>query len=106
MKQLWTRIWNPLEGPPPHYADYAPSMGAALACDTMLSIAPLLFLVILPTGRAFGEEAVSAPADVCRPQAIHSTLLTRKHQKATARRRLDIEAISRAARPVTTMVGH
>lgn len=39
-------------------ADYAPSMGAALAYYTMFSIAPLLLIVISTAGLVFGEEAV------------------------------------------------
>ncbi|MDQ9170359.1 YihY/virulence factor BrkB family protein [Oxalobacteraceae bacterium R-40] len=38
-------------------ADYAPSMGAALAYYTMFSIAPLLLIVISVAGLFFGEEA-------------------------------------------------
>jgi membrane protein len=38
-------------------ADYAPSMGAALAYYTMFSIAPLLLIVISVAGLVFGEEA-------------------------------------------------
>ncbi len=38
-------------------ADYAPSMGAALAYYTMFSIAPLLLIVISVAGLIFGEEA-------------------------------------------------
>ena len=39
-------------------ADYAPSMGAAIAYYTVFSIAPLLLLVIAVAGFAFGREAV------------------------------------------------
>jgi membrane protein len=38
-------------------ADYAPSMGAALAYYTVFSIAPLLLIVISVAGLAFGEAA-------------------------------------------------
>ena len=38
--------------------DYAPSMGAALACYTIFSLAPLLLIVISVAGLLFGEEAV------------------------------------------------
>ncbi|MGH6623119.1 MAG: YihY/virulence factor BrkB family protein [Burkholderiaceae bacterium] len=38
-------------------ADYAPSMGAALAYYTMFSIAPLLLIVISVAGLVFGQEA-------------------------------------------------
>jgi len=37
-------------------ADYAPSMGAALAFYTMFSMAPLLLIVIAIAGRFFGAE--------------------------------------------------
>ncbi len=37
--------------------DYAQSMGAALACYTMFSIAPLLLIVISIAGLVFGDEA-------------------------------------------------
>jgi membrane protein len=39
-------------------ADYAPSMGAAIAYYTMFSLAPLLVIVIAVAGAAFGAEAV------------------------------------------------
>ena len=38
-------------------ADYAPSMGAALAYYTVFSIAPLLLIVISVAGLVFGQEA-------------------------------------------------
>ena len=38
-------------------ADYAPSMGAALAYYTLFSIAPLLLIVIGVAGLAFGDDA-------------------------------------------------
>ena len=38
-------------------ADYAPSMGAALAYYTVFSIAPLILIVISVAGLAFGEQA-------------------------------------------------
>ncbi len=38
-------------------ADYAPSMGAALAYYTMFSIAPLLLIVIAVAGMVFGDDA-------------------------------------------------
>lgn len=38
-------------------ADYAPSMGAALAYYTVFSMAPLLLIVIAVSGMVFGEEA-------------------------------------------------
>jgi membrane protein len=38
-------------------ADYAPSMGAALAYYTVFSMAPLLLIVISVSGMVFGEEA-------------------------------------------------
>lgn len=39
-------------------ADYAPSMGAAIAYYTVFSLAPLLVIVIAVAGAAFGREAV------------------------------------------------
>jgi membrane protein len=39
-------------------ADYAPSMGAALAYYSVFSLAPLLLIVISVAGLVFGEEAV------------------------------------------------
>ncbi|MDB5803091.1 MAG: hypothetical protein JWN73_413 [Betaproteobacteria bacterium] len=39
-------------------ADYAPSMGAAIAYYTVFSIAPLLLIVIAVGGAVFGREAV------------------------------------------------
>src|SRR5438067_660858 len=41
------------------YADYAPSMGAALSYYTIFSIAPMLVIVIAVAGLAFGSEAAS-----------------------------------------------
>jgi membrane protein len=41
-------------------ADYAPSMGAALAYYTVFSMAPLLLIVIAVSGMVFGEEAARA----------------------------------------------
>jgi membrane protein len=38
-------------------ADYAPSMGAALAYYTMFSLAPLLLIVVSVAGLVFGEDA-------------------------------------------------
>jgi membrane protein len=38
-------------------ADYAPSMGAALAYYTVFSVAPLLLIVISVAGLVFGQEA-------------------------------------------------
>ena len=38
-------------------ADFAPSMGAALAYYTMFSIAPLLLIVIAVAGFVFGADA-------------------------------------------------
>ena len=37
-------------------ADYAPSMGAALAYYTEFSVAPLILIVISVVGRVFGRE--------------------------------------------------
>jgi membrane protein len=39
-------------------ADYAPSMGAALSCYSIFSLAPLLLMVISLAGLVFGQEAV------------------------------------------------
>jgi membrane protein len=39
-------------------ADYAPSMGAAIAFYTIFSIAPLLLIVIAVAGSIFGQDAV------------------------------------------------
>jgi membrane protein len=39
-------------------ADYAPSMGAAIAYYTIFSIAPLLLIVIAVAGLAFGQAVV------------------------------------------------
>src|SRR3954462_10339701 len=39
-------------------ADYAPSMGAAIAYYTLFSIAPLLLIVISVAGFFFGADAV------------------------------------------------
>ena len=39
-------------------ADYAPSMGAAIAYYTIFSIAPLLLIVIAVAGLAFGQDVV------------------------------------------------
>ena len=41
------------------YADYAPSMGAALSYYTIFSIAPLLVIVIAVAGLVYGSEAAS-----------------------------------------------
>jgi membrane protein len=41
-------------------ADYAPSMGAALAYHTVFSIAPLLVIVIAAAALIFGQEAAQA----------------------------------------------
>lgn len=38
-------------------ADYAPSMGAALAYYTMFSLAPLVLIVVAVAGLVFGEDA-------------------------------------------------
>ncbi len=37
--------------------DYVPSMGAALACYTMFSLAPLLLIAVSAAGLVFGEDA-------------------------------------------------
>jgi membrane protein len=53
-KDLWSLIKAAAAG---WVADYAPSMGAALAFYTMFSIAPLLLIVISIAGLVFGEAA-------------------------------------------------
>lgn len=45
-------------------ADYAQSMGAALAFYTMFAIAPLLLIVISVAGLVFGEEAARGEINV------------------------------------------
>ena len=52
------RIWSLVkESVSAWIADYAPSMGAALAYYTLFSIAPLLLIVIAIAGLVFGAEA-------------------------------------------------
>jgi membrane protein len=41
----------------PWLDDYVPSMGAALAYNTMFSLAPLLLIVVSVAGLVFGEDA-------------------------------------------------
>ncbi len=53
-KDLWSLIKAAAAG---WVADYAQSMGAALAYYTMFSIAPLLLIVISIAGLVFGEAA-------------------------------------------------
>ena len=54
VKDLWGLVKAAASG---WVADYAQSMGAALAYYTMFSIAPLLLIVISIAGLLFGEEA-------------------------------------------------
>ena len=53
------KIWNMIRRTVAAWsADYAPSMGAAIAYYTVFSIAPLLLLVIAIAGLIFGRDAV------------------------------------------------
>ena len=53
------KIWNMIRRTVGAWsADYAPSMGAAIAYYTVFSIAPLLLLVIAVAGLIFGRDAV------------------------------------------------
>jgi membrane protein len=54
LKQIWALIKAAASS---WLADYAPSMGAALAYYTIFSIAPLLLIVISVAGLVFGEDA-------------------------------------------------
>ena len=53
-RNLWDLIRQTMRS---WLADYAPSMGAALAYYTVFSMAPLLLIVISVSGMVFGEEA-------------------------------------------------
>ena len=53
-RDLWVLIRQTMRS---WMADYAPSMGAALAYYTVFSMAPLLLIVISVSGMVFGEEA-------------------------------------------------
>lgn len=55
IKQAWKLLKEAVSS---WRADYAPSMGAALAYYTMFSIAPLLLIVISVAGLFFGQDAV------------------------------------------------
>ncbi|MGH8772763.1 MAG: YihY/virulence factor BrkB family protein, partial [Burkholderiales bacterium] len=54
LRQLWNLLKDAASA---WIADYAPSMGAALAYYTLFSIAPLLLIVIAVAGFFFGAEA-------------------------------------------------
>jgi hypothetical protein len=56
LKQIWNLIRKSAVA---WVDDYAPSMGAALACYTLFSIAPLLIIAIAVAGLVFGQEAAS-----------------------------------------------
>jgi len=53
-RRMWDLMRKSVES---WVADYAPSMGAALAYYTLFSIAPLLIIVIAVSGLVFGQEA-------------------------------------------------
>ena len=53
--QAWWAMLKQMAGS--WLADYAPSMGAALAYYTLFSLAPLLLIVIAVAGLVFGEDA-------------------------------------------------
>src|SRR4030095_12617540 len=55
MLTMWRLIKNTASA---WSADFAPSMGAALAYYTLFSLAPLLVIVIAVAGFVFGQEAV------------------------------------------------
>ena len=54
-RQIWTLMKGAVSA---WIADYAPSMGAAIAYYTAFSIAPLLLLVISVAGLVFGRDVV------------------------------------------------
>ncbi|WP_203071825.1 YihY/virulence factor BrkB family protein [Falsiroseomonas ponticola] len=56
-RRAWSIIRETVEG---FIADEAMTRGAAIACYTMFSIAPLLIVAVAIAGFAFGEERVSA----------------------------------------------
>src|SRR5215210_8044728 len=65
LSKAWALARNTVEG---FIADEAMTRGAAIACYTMFSLAPLLFLAVAIAGLAFGEEAVQgALAEQLRP---------------------------------------
>jgi membrane protein len=64
LSKAWALARNTVEG---FIADEAMTRGAAIACYTMFSIAPLLVVAVAIAGLAFGEEAVhSAVAEQLR----------------------------------------
>jgi membrane protein len=64
LRKAWALIRDTVEG---FVADEAMTRGAAIACYTMFSIAPLLVVATAIAGLAFGEEAVrSAVAEQLR----------------------------------------
>jgi membrane protein len=64
LREAWALARNTVEG---FMADEAMTRGAAIACYSMFSIAPLLVVAVAIAGLAFGEEAVrSAVAEQLR----------------------------------------
>jgi membrane protein len=64
LSKAWALARNTVEG---FIADEAMTRGAAIACYTMFSLAPLLVVAVAIAGLAFGEEAVhSAVAEQLR----------------------------------------
>ena len=55
LRKTWGLARDTVEG---FVADEAMTRGAAIACYSMFSIAPLLFVAVAIAGFAFGEEAV------------------------------------------------
>jgi membrane protein len=55
LREAWALARNPVEG---FIDDEAMTRGAAIACYSMFSIAPLLVVAVAIAGLAFGEEAV------------------------------------------------
>src|SRR5215218_3111550 len=55
LREAWALIRDTVEG---FVADEAMTRGAAIACYTMFSIAPLLVVAAAIAGLAFGDEAV------------------------------------------------
>ena len=64
LREAWALAWNTVEG---FIDDEAMTRGAAIACYSMFSIAPLLVVAVAIADLAFGEEAVrSAVAEQLR----------------------------------------
>src|ERR687893_5282 len=55
LRRAWGLIKDTVAG---FVEDEAMTRGAAIACYTMFSLAPLLFVAVAIAGLAFGEEAV------------------------------------------------